>query len=149
MVRYNKQSSAKWRTCDVICAGRSLMNIKNSSGPRTVRCGTPDSTGAHDDASLSTTTCCDLSWRKLAIQVSVFCALRYDYGLHLLGESALAVIADPQSRDGVRLPVTHQRHRQAKLYTCTTLYKLYILLVVHMARYTWVYKIWPNSSFIF
>ncbi len=44
------------------------MNKRNSSGPRTVPWGTPDSTSAHDDASPSTTTCCDLFWRKPAIQ---------------------------------------------------------------------------------
>ncbi len=46
MVRYNRQSSAKRRTCDVTCAGRSLINNRNSSGPRTLTWGTPDSTGA-------------------------------------------------------------------------------------------------------
>ena len=37
-------------------SGRSLMWHKNSSGPRTVPCGTPESTVTESDSSPSTTT---------------------------------------------------------------------------------------------
>ncbi len=42
MVRYKRHSSAKSQTCDVTCAGRSLMNkCKYSSRPRTTCFGVP------------------------------------------------------------------------------------------------------------
>ena len=42
--RYNKQSSAKNLTDDLTASGRSFMWKRNSMGPSTVPCGTPEST---------------------------------------------------------------------------------------------------------
>ena len=41
IVRYTMQSSAKSLVFDDTCCGRSLMNARNSIGPRTLPCGTP------------------------------------------------------------------------------------------------------------
>jgi hypothetical protein len=48
-------------------SGKSLMNIKNKNGFKTIRCGTPLST----EVAPSTLTCCDLSERNALIQLSV------------------------------------------------------------------------------
>ena len=42
--RYNKQSSAKSLTDDLTASGRSLLWQRNSMGPSTVPCGTPETT---------------------------------------------------------------------------------------------------------
>jgi hypothetical protein len=42
--RYNKQSSTKSFTDDLTASGRSFMWQRNSMGPSTVPCGTPEST---------------------------------------------------------------------------------------------------------
>ena len=52
---------------DVKHSGKSLMNIKNKNGFKTIRCGTPLST----EVAPSTLTCCDLSERNALIQLSV------------------------------------------------------------------------------
>jgi hypothetical protein len=44
----NRQSSAKSRTSDVVCSGKSFMKVKNSNGPITVPCGTLDITSAQE-----------------------------------------------------------------------------------------------------
>ena len=44
MFLYKTQSSAKRRTDDLILSGRSLINIKKRTGPKTDPCGTPDKT---------------------------------------------------------------------------------------------------------
>ena len=63
MGRYRRQSSANRRTVDFTASGRSLMWHKNRSGPRTVPCGTPESTWTASDSSPSTTTfICLLVW---------------------------------------------------------------------------------------
>ena len=51
-----RQSSANRRTVDFTASGRSLIWHKNSRGPRTVPCGTPESTLTDSDSSPSTTT---------------------------------------------------------------------------------------------
>ena len=50
MFLYKTQSSAKRQTDDLILSGRSLMNIKTRTGPKTVPCGTPDKTGTGSEA---------------------------------------------------------------------------------------------------
>ena len=42
MFLYKTQSSANSRTDDLIVSGRSLMKIRNRTGPKTDPCGTPD-----------------------------------------------------------------------------------------------------------
>ena len=59
---YKRQSSEKSLTWDLTHSGRSFMWHKNSSGPNTVACCTPESTWALSECSTSTTTlserCC-------------------------------------------------------------------------------------------
>ena len=50
------QSSANSRTDDLILSGRSLMKIRNRTGPKTDPCGTPDRTGTGSEARPSNTT---------------------------------------------------------------------------------------------
>jgi hypothetical protein len=52
---------------DVKHSGKSLMNIKNKNGSKTVPCGTPLSA----EVAPSTLICCDLSERNALIQLSV------------------------------------------------------------------------------
>ena len=56
MFLYTTQSSAKRRTDDLILSGRSLINIKKRTGPKTDPCGTPDKTGTGSEAWSSNTT---------------------------------------------------------------------------------------------
>ena len=56
MCRYRRQSSANNIAVLLTLLGRSLMYIKNSSGPRTVPWGTSEVTGAVSDATPSTIT---------------------------------------------------------------------------------------------
>ena len=55
-IDYKRQSSAKDLTWDLTHSGRSFMRHRNSSGPNTVACGTPESTWALSECSPSTTT---------------------------------------------------------------------------------------------
>ena len=48
----------------VSCSGRSLINIRNRTGPRTDPCGTPLTTGTFSEDCPSTKTCCVLEFRK-------------------------------------------------------------------------------------
>ena len=48
MFLYKTQSSAKRRTDDLILSGRSLINIKKRTGPKTDPWGTPDKTGTDE-----------------------------------------------------------------------------------------------------
>ena len=59
---WSKQSSANRRTVDCTDWGRSLICKRNRRGPKTVPCGTPDSTLALLEVWLSTTThrTCDI-----------------------------------------------------------------------------------------
>ena len=50
MFLYKTQSSAKRRTDDLIFSGRSLIKIRNRTGPRTDPWGTPDRTGTGSEA---------------------------------------------------------------------------------------------------
>ena len=59
MFLYRTQSSANKRTDDLMLSGRSLMNTKKRTGPRTEPWGTPDKTGTGSDSSPSSTTCCE------------------------------------------------------------------------------------------
>ena len=54
---YRRQSSAKRPVLDFTQYGRSLTYKTNGSGPMTVPWGTPDITGAAEDAVPSKTTC--------------------------------------------------------------------------------------------
>ena len=56
MFLYKIQSSAKRRTDDLILSGRSLINIKKRTGPKTDPWGTPDKTGTGSEAWPSNTT---------------------------------------------------------------------------------------------
>ena len=56
ILRYSRQSSAKSLTWDDTTSGRSLIWIKNKSGPKTVPWGTPESTVTDDGNSPSTIT---------------------------------------------------------------------------------------------
>ena len=55
-VRYIIQSSAKSLVLEVTVSGRSLMNIRNSKGSRTVPCSTPLITSTLSEVAPSTTT---------------------------------------------------------------------------------------------
>ena len=57
---------------DFTVSGKSFIWQRNIRGPNTVPCGTPDSTGADSECSLSTTTFICLSWRK---ELSHLCKL--------------------------------------------------------------------------
>ena len=58
IILYNKQSSAKSLSDDVIFLEMSLMYSKNIRGPSTVPCGTPDVTITEgEDSPLSKTRC--------------------------------------------------------------------------------------------
>ena len=57
---YKSPSSANNRVFDVVTSGKSLMNARKRSGPRTVPCGTPKRTSACDDRTPSRRTCCCL-----------------------------------------------------------------------------------------
>ena len=65
--RYMRQSSANNLTWEVTTLGRSFMWIKNSKGPRTVPWGTPDKTLAGLEYFPSTSTDCDLVFKKEAV----------------------------------------------------------------------------------
>ena len=69
---YSRQSSAKRHTWDVTFWGRLFMYSRNSKGPRTVPCGTPESTLVEVEDIPSTTTHCVWSRRKAAIHVHVW-----------------------------------------------------------------------------
>ena len=56
MFLYKTQSSAKRRTDDLIFSGRSLIKMRNRTGPRTDPWGTPDRTGTGSEAWPSNTT---------------------------------------------------------------------------------------------
>ena len=56
MFLYKTQSSAKRRTDDLIFSGRSLMKMRNRTGPRTDPWGTRDRTGTGSEAWPSNTT---------------------------------------------------------------------------------------------
>ena len=56
MFLYKTQSSAKRRTDDLIFSGRSLIKMRNRTGPRTDPLGTPDRTGTGSEAWPSNTT---------------------------------------------------------------------------------------------
>ena len=58
------------------------MYIRNSIGPRTVPCGTPERTGWGEDCDPSETTLCDLPCRKLWIQVCVDPLMPYQLSLY-------------------------------------------------------------------
>ena len=68
---YSRQSSAKRRAFELVTSGRSLMKVKESSGPRTVSCGTPDNTSAVDEVWPSRRTCCSLLLRKSLVHCRV------------------------------------------------------------------------------
>ena len=53
-----KQSSAKSLTLEDTIDGRSFMCNRKSIGPKTVPCGTPESTSTRPDDTPSTTTHC-------------------------------------------------------------------------------------------
>ena len=53
-----KQSSAKSLTLEDTIDGRSFMCKKKSIGPKTVPCGTPESTSTRPEDTPSTTTHC-------------------------------------------------------------------------------------------
>ena len=63
MFLYKTQSSAKRRTDDPIFSGRSLMKMRNRTGPKTDPWGTPDRTGTGSEAFM---------WSLLAVLVSEF-----------------------------------------------------------------------------
>ena len=50
------KSSANSRTDDLMLSGRSLMKIRNRTGPKTDPCGTPERTGTGSEARPSNTT---------------------------------------------------------------------------------------------
>ena len=66
------QSSAKSLTLEEITDGKSLMSSKNRIGPKTVPCGTPESTVTRSDCIPSTTTRC---FRKLEIHVQILSSM--------------------------------------------------------------------------
>ena len=45
IILYRTQSSVNSQTEDLMLSCRSLMKMRNRTGPRTNHCGTPDSTG--------------------------------------------------------------------------------------------------------
>ena len=68
---YTTQSSAKSLECDLMLAGRSLINSRQSTGPKTLPWGIPLLTWAGSDATPSTVTLWDLSVRNALIQFKV------------------------------------------------------------------------------
>ena len=70
---YSTQSSAKSLVVECLTQdGRSLMYIRNSSGPKTLPWGTPEVTEATLLTHPSTMTCCVRSCRKSWIQLRAF-----------------------------------------------------------------------------
>ena len=55
MFIYKTQLSAKRRTDDLIFSGRSLIKMRNRTGPKTYPLGTLDRTGTGSEAWLSNT----------------------------------------------------------------------------------------------
>ena len=72
ILAYNKLSSANSLICDATQSDISLMYARNSSGPNTVPCGTPDRTEAFLDVLPFTRTAWVRFWRNGAIPFSVF-----------------------------------------------------------------------------
>ena len=62
--RYRIQSSAKSISLELVSSGRSLLNIKNNTGPKTEPCGTQLTTGTFSDDWPSTRTCSVLELSK-------------------------------------------------------------------------------------
>ena len=56
MFLYKTQSLAKMQTDDLIISGRSLIKMRNRTGPKTDPWGTPDRTGTGSEAWPSNTT---------------------------------------------------------------------------------------------
>jgi hypothetical protein len=54
---------------------KSLMKMRNRMGPRTLPCGTPDSTSVHEEYLPFSTTLCFRPVSQLLIQASVFCLM--------------------------------------------------------------------------
>ena len=72
---YTRQSSVKSLTLEEITDGRSLMCSKNKIGPKTVPCGTPESTVTRSDCIPSTTTRCLRCFRKLEIHNQILSSM--------------------------------------------------------------------------
>ena len=70
-VRYMIQASAKSLVLEVTVSGRSLMNIRNSKGPKKVPWGTALITSTLSEVAPSTTTCWFLFYRNYLIQLYV------------------------------------------------------------------------------
>ena len=64
--RYINKSLAKRRIDEEMESDISFMKVRNSKGPSTVPCGTPDKTSDQSEASPSTTTRWDLLVRKFS-----------------------------------------------------------------------------------
>ena len=67
---YRTQSSAKRRTVEFMLSERLIMKFRNSIGPNTEPCGTPDNMGAVSEQTPSSTTFCvcpdcqaEIHWR--------------------------------------------------------------------------------------
>ena len=69
---YMMVSLAKRRMSEVMLVLMSFIYMKNSSGPRTDPCGTPEVIGTALDVLPSSTTCCVLPVRKPLIQARAF-----------------------------------------------------------------------------
>ena len=72
---YIKQSSAKSLTLEDTIDGRSFMCKRKSIGPKTVPCGTPESTSTRPEDTPSTTTHCLRFFRKLEIHCQMFLSM--------------------------------------------------------------------------
>ena len=82
MSRYNTQSSAKGLTLLlVIDSCRSFMYARNTTGPRTVPCGTPLVTGLGVEVSPSSSTRWVLSFEKAVIQARLLLRTPYQSSL--------------------------------------------------------------------
>ena len=86
-LRNNRQLSANSLVeLVLITSGRSFINVKNSRGPRTMPCGTPETTSTSEESMPSSSTCF-LRWLKnAAIQPRCCCVLHsmtvYEEGGH-------------------------------------------------------------------
>ena len=86
---YNRESSAKRRSFELIFLCKSLIYTRKNNGPRTVPCGTPDVTAASLDWHPSTTTLCVRWVSQLLIHNSrdLFIPLCFNLKMSLVNET--------------------------------------------------------------
>jgi len=114
--------------CD-ICSRKSLMYIKNNTGPRMLPCGIPLSTLYHPEYELFNPTRCFLLHRKSLIHCSVILLTPYDCNFLMM----CYVCCNDSNR---KLRPFHEDNCSCFIYT-SPFFVNYALYTVGMASLSW------------